>query len=45
METIYIDRLGLYFEDKEQLKYYIEKHYDIFTKEELKDIIINLIKE
>ncbi len=45
MKDIYIDRLCLYFDTKEELEYYIEKHFNIFTKEELKDIILCLVKE
>ena len=44
IEEIYIDRLGLFFESKEQLADYIENYYNIFRKEELKDIILILLK-
>ena len=43
IEEIYIDRLGLFFENKEQLADYIENYYNIFRKEELKDIILILL--
>ena len=43
IEEIYIDRLGLFFENKEQLVDYIENYYNIFRKEELKDIILILL--
>lgn len=39
MEEIYINRLGLYFENKEQLKDYLKNHNNIFNKEELKEIV------
>lgn len=44
MKEIYIDRLSLFFETKEDLLWYMEKHYNIFTKEELAYIISCLIK-
>ena len=43
IEEIYIDRLGLFFENKEQLVDYIENYYNIFRKEELKEIILILL--
>ena len=43
IEEIYIDRLDLFFESKEQLADYIENYYNIFRKEELKDIILILL--
>ena len=45
IEEIYINRLGLFFESKEQLACYIENHYNIFNKEELKDIILVLLNK
>lgn len=43
IEEVYINRLGLFFESKEQLADYIEHHYNIFNKEELKEIILKLL--
>ena len=43
ISRIYIDRLGLYFETYDQLADYLVHHYDIFTKEELRDMLLTLL--
>lgn len=43
ISNIYINRLGLYFETEAQLIDYVTHHYNIFTKQELANIIVELL--
>lgn len=42
---IYINSLELNFNTKEDLLFYVKRHFDMFTKEDLKNIIVQLIEK
>lgn len=41
---ITIDTLGLRFNTLEDLLFYVERHYEMFSKKDLKNIIVQLIE-